>query len=60
MNVTPSHSPASWTATMFGWSSIAATRASNSKRRRASSSPSSGAATTFSATVRCSDSCVAR
>lgn len=57
---TPSASPASNTGMMCGWSRLAAAMPSRAKRSRNVASDESCAETTFSATVRCSESWVAR
>ena len=53
-------SPASNTGMMCGWSRLAAAMPSRAKRARKAASDDDGSVTTFRATARCSDSCVAR
>ena len=59
-NPTPPACPASTTGMMWGWSSPAAVTPSRAKRSRNAGSDDAPGETTFSATTRCSDSCVAR
>ena len=60
MNISPLDSPASYTGMMFGWSSAAAWRPSRRKRSRKFWLPTSVLESTFSATGRSRDNCVAR